>query len=283
MIVAGRILLLVVATGAVLTAFLMSRKHDRESIAAGVMYVCPMHAEIRSSSRDRDCPICGMALKPTTYDAPPVSSTSRTAGSPWRDGEPDSFVLPTGAELRSSHGVARTRVRVGSRPIRAPAWFEGQLSGSALFYRDDAAALAPDEQAVFFPAAALDGRARDGVKLRLAADAPIRWDNATALVRFRVESKAARLPNETGWLELAPRIRREIVVPYSAVLQSPVGPYLLVLGADNRTITKRPIEVGSVFSGDASVISGAAAGERVATMTTFSLDAERRLRRRSVP
>src|SRR3954470_13124631 len=58
-IVAIRVLLVVLAAGAVVVAWAASRG-DGPSVAH--RYVCPMHSEVTASSPG-DCPICGMALE----------------------------------------------------------------------------------------------------------------------------------------------------------------------------------------------------------------------------
>jgi hypothetical protein len=60
------------------------------------------------------------------------------------------------------------------------------------------------------------------------------------------------------------------------VIQSATGPYVLVVAPDKRTLTKRPIEIGRVLFGYASVISGVNDRDSIAAMNTFFLDAERR-------
>ena len=69
-----------------------------------------------------------------------------------------------------------------------------------------------------------------------------------------------------------------LVVRAGAVLESPEGPYVLVVSEDRRTVTKRPVEVGNVIYGYAAVVSGLRENENVAATHTAFLDAERRLR-----
>ena len=105
---------------------------------------------------------------------------------------------------------------------------------------------------------------------------PERWDEATDLVRFRVDSGAQLEPNQTGLVKFAARLRNDLVVRESAVRDSPDGPYVLVTSDDRHTLSKRPVEIGSRLYDYAAVISGLAEGEYVVAKHTFALDAERR-------
>jgi len=245
----------------------VTRRGEDARAVAVASYVCPMHPEVRASSPDEPCSICRMALEPAKAGAVADASVDR---SPSDDAY---LVLSADAPLRLPHDAAFVARRVRSRVIRAPARFETPHGGIALVYRDDAARLAPEGDALFVPAAG-----SPPVRVRLTRDRPSVWDHVTSVVRFRAARPAAT-PNQWGFLELAPRICRETVVPHSAVLRSPDGAYVFVVGTDNRTLTRRRIEIGNVLFGYASVVSGLAAGERVATMNAFFLDAEWRLRR----
>ena len=78
-------------------------------------------------------------------------------------------------------------------------------------------------------------------------------------------------------MKLAPRARKTLVVPDSAVLQSPTGPYVLTLAADRRVAAMRLVDIGRTLYGFTSIVSGLRDGERIAVMDTFFVDAERRL------
>jgi multidrug efflux pump subunit AcrA (membrane-fusion protein) len=123
--------------------------------------------------------------------------------------------------------------------------------------------------------------APQGLPAHLTSEPPTKWDDATSLVHFRLDGRHDLRPLQTGWLKLATRIRQGLVVPSAAVLQSPKGPYVLAVGDDRRTVTKRFIGVGSVLYGYAAVTSGLEDGDRVAAMNTFFLDAERRTKERA--
>src|SRR5262249_8119507 len=123
-------------------------------------------------------------------------------------------------------------------------------------------------------------RAKDGVPpgiaVELGDEAKVPWDRATVLVRFHVDSPAsvAMLPNTTGSLKLATRLRNAMAIPYSAVRPSPDGPYVFAVADDRRTLTKRGIVMGNAISGLAAIVSGLRPGERVAATGTFFLEAE---------
>ena len=266
LILAARVLLLLLAAGVAAIGFVLSTKDVDAVGEASLSYVCPMHPEVRASSPDAECPICHMALEPIASRPP---ATQRSDG----DGERPAFPLAAGAELRSVRDVTHAQVRVSARDMRAPAWLESPDVGVALLYRDESALLAPNEDGRFFPAAGQAG----GIDVRLTGDVPVRRDGAMSLVRFHVQASAALEPNQTGWLQLSGRLRKDLEIPYSVVIQSPAGPYVLIVAADNRTLTKRPIEIGRVRFGYASVLAGVNDKDRIAAMNTFFLDAERRI------
>ena len=78
-------------------------------------------------------------------------------------------------------------------------------------------------------------------------------------------------------MKLAPRARKTLVVPDSALLQSPTGPYVLTLASDRRAAAKRSVDIGRTLYGFTSIVGGLRDGERIAVMDTFFVDAERRL------
>src|ERR1700760_1913183 len=59
-VVAGRLLLLLTALGALGAAVLIG---TRERVQVAARYACPMHPEVRSGEQGQ-CPICRMALEP---------------------------------------------------------------------------------------------------------------------------------------------------------------------------------------------------------------------------
>ena len=163
-----------------------------------------------------------------------------------------------------------------AREMRAPAWAESGEIGQALLYRDEIALLDRQEEGLFFPSTRLSGAGPAGIRVVRIEEAPTPWDDATALVRFRVVTKERLTPDQTGSVKFGTKVRPVRAVRASAVIRSPSGPYVLLVGKDKRTFTKRPIQIGSVLYEHAAVLSGLDVGERVATLNTFALDAERR-------
>jgi multidrug efflux pump subunit AcrA (membrane-fusion protein) len=66
-----------------------------------------------------------------------------------------------------------------------------------------------------------------------------------------------------------------MVLPYRAVLQSPSGPYVLVVDGD--AIARRPIETGRVFFDFVTVLAGLGSDERVVIADAILVETERRL------
>jgi hypothetical protein len=273
LIVAGRVLLLGIAAGAVVLGFVLTRgDDDAGAIEVAVTYVCPMHPEV-TSQKPGSCPICRMALEPKKAEPEPSAL----------DTHDSTFELEQAAALRSFHDVTRAKQYTTSREMRVPASIEKGVDGVALLHHDEIELLERREAGLFFASTPQRGAKAgiEGLAAHLADEPPVKWDDATALVRFRLDAPSADFrAHQTGWLKLAARIRVGLVVPYAAVLQSQTGPYVLAVGDDRRSVTKRSIGVGSVLFGYAAVTSGLADGDRVAAMNTFFLDAERRTKER---
>lgn len=180
-------------------------------------------------------------------------------------------------ERRDPKVIGAAERRVFTLDTRAPAWVDGDGAVVAVLRKDELGGLPSGERAEFFRAAA----PAEGIAVRLTAAAPEIWDEATSRVRFRRETRGPELrPDDVGWVKLAARSRELLVIPAGAVLYSSAGPYVLVLGADGRTLGRRRVEIGSVSRGLAVVLSGLQDGEPIAIGSTFSLDAERRLQPR---
>ena len=134
--------------------------------------------------------------------------------------------------------------RVFTKEARAPGWVAADRVVEAVFEKADLVGLEPGDRALFFRAAA----PTTGIDVRPAADPPVAWDASTAKARFVVGPSARALePGETGWVTLAPKSRGLLVVPSSAVLQSPRGPYVLAAATERGPFVSRPVEVGKVF------------------------------------
>lgn len=268
-IVAARVLLLCLAGGAVVAALLIAKREGAHAVDPGGAYLCPMHPEVTSSAPG-DCPICGMALEMRKGEPAPG------AAHPGVDSNATTFQLPQAAAIKTFDEVGFGKMFELSREMRAPAWAESSEIGQALFYKDEAAVIEPTEEAVFFPSTQGKDGAPTGIKVRRIDEPPTAWDRATALVRFRATPKAKLVPGQTGSLKFQTRVRETLAVRDTAIIQSPSGPYVFLLAKDNRTLTKRPVEIAAVRAGHAAVISGLAVGERIAALNTFFLEAERR-------
>jgi hypothetical protein len=242
------LLLLALAAGAVVSAFVLGRTRIDDGAAAS--FVCPMHPEVTSKVA-ADCPICRMALEQVT----PAS----------RPGDSD--------DAREHKVVGRAERRPVTLEIRAPAWLETGDHVAALLYRHDLGELASDEPGTFFRASAPTAP----VRVRRSSEPPTAWDDATSRVRFRLDLLGRVKTGEAGWVKLAAKTREYLVVPSSAVLYSSEGPYVLVPAASGPGFDRRHVAIGRVTGGVAVVGSGLRDGEPIAVSSTFFLDAERRL------
>ncbi len=113
-VVAGRVLLLLVAAAGLVGSILRARAHDHAALASMERYVCPMHPEVESSTPG-DCPICNMALVPAR-GAEQSESRMATGGqvvakAQTRDGGP----RPAGGGL-DQRGRARDGPPLQGRP-----------------------------------------------------------------------------------------------------------------------------------------------------------------------
>ena len=263
LVIAGRLLLLLVAALALVSAFALARARDRDLARAEESsterYVCPMHPEVVSRVPG-ECPICRMALERAgaTGKEPPAAA---------RNGVVD---------------VARRRVV--TQLVRAPAWLADRVV-TAVLHQDDLVGLAAGERALFFGTTAPGA----GTPVHLSPDHPSPWDASTVQVHFQLDRMIPATNEDTGWLELAPRPRELLVVPSSAVLYSGEGAYVLAAPPDGHRFTRRTVDIGRILdSGYAAglssdhfgaivVLSGLEEGEQVVVGSTFFLDAERRL------
>jgi len=289
-IVAARVILLTLAAGALVAAVVVTRRAEHRSNAARLFYICPMHAEVASPVAG-DCPICRMQLEPrpvvgaTGAGVAAASALVSPAGTASHkdDRAPETFVLPPGAEIRNFEDLGYGKMYEMAREMRSPAWVETREIGQALLYRDEIALLAPAEEGLFFGSTHVKDGTPAGVKVLRIDEPPVPWDDATALVRFRVAPTMTLTPDQTGWVKFPTKVREVRAVRSTAIIQSASGPYVLLASKDKRTFTKRPIRIGSVLYGEAAVLSGLEVGERIATLNTFALDAERRFAGRAAP
>ncbi len=265
-VLVGRILLVGIAGAAVVYA--LAARRGAEAPATAVSYACPMHPSV-TSSVPGDCPICRMALEP-------VAPRDRNPREPSE--EPQTIRLPDRDELRRLGATERAGRFDISLEMRAPAWAETAETGVAVYHRDEAELLEAGDEGLFFPSGPPRDGVPPGIPVRFVGEPTVRADAATASVRFRVAA-GARLPaDRTGTVKFATRARNDLVVRASAVLHSPEGPYVLVVGDDEQTITKRPVELGNLMAGYAAVVAGLGDEENVVVAHTALIDAERRFR-----
>ena len=261
LVVAARVLLLLLAALAFVSALTLARDRDTASERSSKRYVCPMHPEVISPV-PADCPICGMALEL-------VSGANKAA--------------PV-AGAQSNAAVELVKRHVVTQFIRAPAWLSPNGVVTAVLHKDDLIGLLPGEGASFFGT----GAPGVGLPVHLVPGAADPWDSSTIQVRFQVD-RAARASRDTGWVQLTGRPRQLLMVPASAVLYSGAGAYVLAAPAGDHTFTRRSVEIGTILDssnvaqlagdrfGAIVVLSGLQEGEQVVAGDTFFLDAERRL------
>lgn len=196
-----------------------------EDVAPPLAYACPMHPEARAAAPGA-CPICGMSL--ALAAAPPAIAA-------------DDLTTVTSLVI--------------ARDLVGPAWTDGPGMLRALFYRDEVPLLVPGEMARFEPASGGAGKARYAGVIGPGVDP------ATVAVSFVLTSGAAG--QGVGRLELASRNGKALVVPYRSVIRSPPGPYVLAVAPDGRTLVPRPVILGRVFVGFATVVAGVGEGDRL--------------------
>src|SRR4051812_23944193 len=207
LLLASRLALLVAAAAAVVIAF-AARRADKDAgaraAASSVRYSCAMHPQVTSPAPG-ECPICRMALERVRPAAAPADPRGADA-----------------APFRPSYDVMWARPRPAPREMQAPAHVvvgpDGGRFVQALFYNDEVAALDSDERGVFSASGAPDA----SWPVRLVGSPPTAWDEATSAVRLTVVAMGGAAPavGTVGWVKLAARARKTLVVPDSALLQS---------------------------------------------------------------
>jgi hypothetical protein len=276
MIVIARAAVVALAAAAVVTGFALTRTRAPEPVASSTIYMCPMHPAVTSAAPG-ECPICRMALEKQE-----AGRAGNAAGAP---AEPESLTLPHGKRLAGFDSVSRVKQFESAFDMRAWAWAESRNVGVALYPRDWAELLKPGEEGLFEPESGPRGPNPHGIKVRVAAQAAEPWDAGTVLVHFRLDDHAgaALAEKEIGSVKFATRLREDLVVKESSIIQSPDGPYVLIASDDRRTFTKRPVQIGSILYEYASVVRGLKENEYAAAQHTFVLDTERRLGRKGAP
>lgn len=265
-VVAARVVLLLIALGAA-TGGVSIALHDRAQVEAPLRYLCPMHPDVRSAARGQ-CPICHMALEPMNRDA---------AVRPGTAAMPDTTAVDNVRRHRIMDFVKKRALLPTVQELRGAAWVEKDGAISAIFYDDQIAAMDKADAATF----TLTRATEHPLALHRTGDAPVRWDDSTSRIRFRLAPSAERIAalgeGDAGWVELARKPREVLTVPASAVLNSPDGPYVLAATASG--FEKKPVQLGETFvkQGFAVVLAGLSAHDRVVARAAFFLDADRRL------
>jgi len=216
-----------------------------------------------------------MALEPIGRDP----MTGHQADMP---GVPDLTAVDNIRKHRIVDFVRSRSLLSPAREMRGAASVGDDLALTAVFYNDQIQSLAADEPGML----SLTRAPEITVAVRRTPGAPVPWDRSTSLIRFRIDARqdgkaAVRPPiaaGDVGWIDLERKTRDVLVVPASAVLQSPEGPYVLAPVGGGR-FEKRPIEIGETFlkNGFAVVLSGLKLHDRVVSRAAFFLDAERRV------
>ena len=290
-VIAVRLFLLVLAAAAAMWAFVFSGARDRApSGAANQVHVhgtgargaaerdhaprgAQQHAHAHHGAGEDDDaarPEGHAHARYAAVDHDEAATGSGPAASP-------AFAVAESANPQNHKVIGTAQLRAFTQSVRAAAWLETDGLVTAVLRNDELSGLSPGEHALFFRATA----PAEGIDGRLTAEPPAPWDGSTSRVRFRFDAPASGLePGEVGWVELAARPRELLVIPSSAVLYSPDGPYVLAAGGNGRTFTTRRVEIGRVSRGLAAVLSGLRDGEPIVVGSAFSWDAERRRQRR---
>jgi hypothetical protein len=311
-VLVARALLLAGAAALAASGVHVALRDESAAAAETGGYSCPMHAEVFAATPGQ-CPICKMALvsidessgsaKTSNAEHPPDcpmhkkpagSIVSALAAPP--EANPNARFAAGVTWLPETHPPAAhgkpsdrpaldtPKRRVFVDDVRAPAWLETPERLSAVLYRDELVGLSAGERGRFYRAAS----PRAPIDVRLSDEPPATWDASTSLVRFVVEpqneargadsmASAARVlrPGDVGWLEIEDKSRVLLVFPESALLRSNEGPYVLVAGPNERTFSRRPLQIGRILKGQVVVLSGLREDERIAVNSAFFLDAER--------
>jgi hypothetical protein len=180
------------------------------------------------------------------------------------------------ADSAASRSYVKPAVQhVFSQAIEAPAWLDEHGQVQALFYNDELAALAEEQQ----PSARF-GAGDPLLPLSRTPEPPSAWDEATSRVAFQFRGSSSAVPRHraVGSVVLPSARRPSLVVPEDALLALDDGPYVLVRGADSGDFQKRPLQIGKTQYDMVTVVSGLSGHEPVAMRNAFLLDAERRFR-----
>jgi hypothetical protein len=266
LVIAARLILLLLAGVATVWAFAFSGAHDHAPSGAGEHV--HVHGASARDAAERDHAAGGSEEHGHAHHG--AGEHDHAAGG----SGPAASTVFTVAESTNARAIGSAEARIFALSVRAPAWLDSKGRVTAVLRNDELGGLSPGEHAFFFRAAA----PAEGIDVRLTAEPPVPWDASTSRVRFRFDARASGLGSgDVGWVELAPRPRKLLVIPSSAVLYSPEGLYVLAAGADGLTFSTRRVQIGTVSRGLAVVVSGLREGDPIVVGSAFSWDAERRL------
>ena len=272
LLLAIRLLLLLGASLSVVSAWMLARGRAEQQARGGQPHACPMHPEVQAGGPD-PCAICGMALVPRREQATAARGT---------------LLLPAGQAVPAAATSEQTVLNL-DRQMSAPALIEdaggGAMRVRALLYNDEAALLAPGQQASFrwLPRGERLGASATVTAVRLTAVPARSWDHSTTELVWERVGGAALSAATRGWLEIALGPRDNMVVPDAAVLVTPEGSHVLVVSGDGRRVVRRPVTTGRSFFGSTTVLGGLTTGDRVIARATALYETERRLLEPSPP
>jgi hypothetical protein len=182
---------------------------------------------------------------------------------------------PVAANPLGRNSVKPVVQHVFSQALEAPAWVDAEHVLRAQLYNDELSELSAEPQ----PRAAFGAPNSALFEVVRTPEPPVPWDEATAVVAFRFEpGMEPPGPDTVGRLLLPARRRTALVVPVDAVLSRDDGPYVLVRGASEDGVEKRPVTLGKVQYDMATITAGLRAHDPVVVRNAFLLDAEQRFR-----
>lgn len=268
-VIVGRAALLVIAVAAAVSGVVLTSRPKTEQAGAG-RFVCPMHPEVISEGPS-DCPICGMALEPAGT-APAASNDDIAAHEllPASGG-------PLDAPRYSTDFVRHRRL---SGAIIAPAVVEsveGDNEVLAWIYKDDVATIAAGDAASF----ALSRAPSTKLAAHVTAAPPSPWDASMMRVHLHVDgTPGGGEPlhrGAVGFVSFERNPHDVLVVPAGALIASREGQSVLVYSDEHQSFARRTVQIGKSVNGWTTVVGGLSAREKVVSINTFFLEAERRL------
>ena len=157
---------------------------------------------------------------------------------------------------------------------RAWAWVEDDRRIIGLLFLDEVGVVPLGAEGVFHA----PGLPTVGIPVRRTEGVAVPRDGSTSELEFRVTAgRGNPSPGTVGWIEIPVRSAPALVVPSSAVLQSPEGPAVLVQLGEGSRLSRRQVTVGRSRVGMTVIVSGISAADRVVTRGAAFLDREQTL------